>query len=290
MSTQTNAVETAEQSGAHGSGAGRPAAGGGRSDDSGRIGLRGNVRHTLALARRNVLLIRADPEQLFDAVAMPIIFTAMFVYVFGGAIAGDREDYLQYLVPGLMAQTGIMVSMSVGSAINADIKLGVMDRFRSMPIARSSVLVARVFTDLGRMLVSQLILIGFAMVLGLRIQTSPLDLLVALALICLFGTALSWIFLLMGLTLNSPQAVQGIGMLVLMPLQFGSSIFAPVETMPGWLQAFADVNPMSLVADACRVLVNGGEVAGPLTWSLVWIVGITVVAAPLAVRRFQRAV
>lgn len=225
----------------------------------GRIGLRANLRHIGALARRNMLQIKQDPESMFDVLFMPIIFTLLFVFVFGGAISGkgNQGEYVNYVVPGLMAMMGMNIAMGVGTGVNDDFKKGVMDRFRSMPIARSSVLIAKIVVELGRMMVAIAILLGMGFLLGLSIKSNVLDLFLAIGLSAVFGASLMWIFILLGLTMKTAQAVQGMAMLVLMPLQFGSSIFAPPTTMPGWLQSFTDVNPLSNLADAARGLING---------------------------------
>ncbi|MEV6331709.1 ABC transporter permease [Streptomyces sp. NPDC051909] len=256
----------------------------------GRIGLRANLRHIGALARRNALQIKQDPESMFDAVLMPVIFILLFTYVFGGAMAGkgNQQVYVNYLVPGLMAMMGMNIAMGVGTGINDDFKKGVMDRFRTMPIARSSVLIAKIVVEIGRMLIATSILLGMGFLLGLQIQTSVLHLLAAIGLSLAFGAALMWIFILLGLTMKTAQAVQGMAMLVLMPLQFGSSIFAAPTTMPGWLQTFTEYNPLSNLADAARALINGGAVAHSVWMTLAWAAGITVVMAPLAVSRFRK--
>ncbi|MCZ4100738.1 ABC transporter permease [Streptomyces sp. SID13666] len=255
----------------------------------GRIGFRANLRHIGALARRNMLQIKEDPESMFDAVLMPIIFTLLFVFVFGGAISGKghQQDYVNYVIPGLMAMMGMNISMAVGTGVNQDFSTGVMDRFRTMPIARSSVLIAKIIVEIGRMLVATTILLVMGFILGLSISTSVFHLLAAVALSMVFGASLMWIFILLGLTMKTAQAVQGVAMLVLMPLQFGSSIFAPTTTMPGWLQSFTDVNPLSNLADSARNLMNGGPVAHSVLVTLAWSVGITLVTAPLAVRKFR---
>ncbi|MEW2082966.1 ABC transporter permease [Streptomyces sp. NPDC005283] len=256
----------------------------------GRIGLRANLRHIGALVRRNALQIKQDPESMFDAVLMPIVFTLLFVYVFGGAISGkgNQQEYVNYVIPGLMAMQGMNIAMAVGTGVNDDFKKGVMDRFRSMPIARSSVLIAKIVVEVGRMLVATTILLGMGFLLGLEIHTSVLELLAAVGLSMVFGASLMWIFILLGLTMKTAQAVQGVAMLVLMPLQFGSSIFAPPTTMPGWLQSFTDYNPLSNLADAARSLINGGPVAHSVWMTLGWAALITVVTAPLAVAKFRK--
>ncbi|MFD9424600.1 MULTISPECIES: ABC transporter permease [unclassified Streptomyces] len=258
----------------------------------GRIGLRANLRHIGALVRRNLLQIKKDPESMFDAVLMPIIFTLLFVYVFGGSVGGslggDRQDYLNYLIPGLMAMMGMNIASAVGSGVNDDFRKGVMDRFRTMPIARSSVLIAKIVVELGRMMVATFILLAMGFALGMELRTSVLGLIEAIALSAVFGAAIMWIFILLGLSMKTTQAVQGTGMLVLMPLQFGSSIFAPTQTMPGWLQTFTEYNPLSNLADAARGLMMGGPVAHSVWVTLGWATVITLVTAPLAVSKFRK--
>ncbi|MEE4544223.1 ABC transporter permease [Streptomyces sp. V4-01] len=258
--------------------------------DEGRIGLRANLRHIGALARRNMLQIKQDPESMFDAVLMPVIFTLLFVYVFGGAVSGKghQHQYVNYVIPGLMAMMGMNIAMAVGTGINDDFKKGVMDRFRTMPIARSSVLIAKIVVEVGRMLIATAILLGMGFALGLSIQTDVMHLAASIVLSTVFGASLMWIFILLGLTMKSPQAVQGVAMLVLMPLQFGSSIFAKPTTMPGWLEGFTKVNPLSNLADASRAMINGGAVAHSVWMTLAWSAGITLVTAPLAVARFRK--
>jgi oleandomycin transport system permease protein len=260
------------------------------AEDDGRIGPRANLRHIGALARRNMLQIKQDPESMFDALLMPVIFTLLFVYVFGGAVSGKghQHAYVNYVIPGLMAMMGMNIAMAVGTGINDDFKKGVMDRFRTMPIARSSVLIAKIVVEVGRMLIATAILLGMGFALGLSIETDVMHLAASIVLSTVFGASLMWIFILLGLTMKSPQAVQGVAMLVLMPLQFGSSIFAKPTTMPGWLEGFTKVNPLSNLADASRALINGGAVAHSVWVTLAWAVGITLVTAPLAVARFRK--
>lgn len=262
------------------------------SAGEGRIGLRGNLRHIGALVRRNALQIKQDPESMFDAVLMPVIFILLFVYVFGGAISGkgNQQEYVNYVVPGMMAMMGMNIAMAVGTGVNDDFKKGVMDRFRSMPIARSSVLIAKIVVEVGRMLIATTILLSMGFLLGLQIHTSVLELLAAVSLSMVFGASLMWIFILLGLTMKTAQAVQGVAMMVLMPLQFGSSIFAPPTTMPGWLQTFTDYNPLSNLADAARNLINGGPVAHSVWMTLGWSAAITLVTAPLAVAKFRKKI
>ncbi|QDQ11210.1 ABC transporter permease [Streptomyces spectabilis] len=256
-----------------------------------RIGLRAHVRHTGALVRRNLLWIKQDVESMFDAVLMPIVFTLLFVYVFGGsvgqALGGGREEYIQYVVPGLMAMMGMNMAMGVGTGFNQDFQTGVMDRFRSLPIGRSSVMIAKIVVELMRMLVATTILFIVALCIGFSVESVP-GLLAAVGLAMVFGIGLMWIFLTMGVVMKSAQAIQGMGFLVLLPLQFGSSIFAPTDSMPGWLQAFTDYNPLSSLADAARGLMNGGlPVAHDIWVTLIWSVGLTAIMAPIAIHKFR---
>ncbi|MGF1430658.1 ABC transporter permease [Kitasatospora sp. LaBMicrA B282] len=265
----------------------RPAA---YPDADGRTRLTDHLRHIGALTRRNVMRIKADPESMFDAVAMPIIFTLLFVYVFGGAVSGNPQAYKQYLIPGLLGGTGINLAMAVGTGLNSDLQTGVMDRFRSLPIGRASVLIGKMLAEAGRGLVSFTILILFSLLLGMHFPTGLPGVLGAVGLSLLFGMSLVWVSMLLGLVLKSAQSVQGVGMLVLMPLQFGSSIFAPTSTMPAWLRAFTEYNPLSNLADACRSLINGGPLTHSVGMVLGWSVLITAISAPLAVARFRKRV
>ncbi|MFH8792939.1 ABC transporter permease [Streptomyces sp. NPDC017941] len=256
-----------------------------------RIGPRGHVRHTAALVRRNLLWIKADMESMIDAVLMPIVFTLLFVYVFGGSVGqslgGGRDEYVQYVIPGLMAMMGMNMAMGVGTGFNQDFQTGVMDRFRSLPIARSSVMVAKIVVELLRMLVATGILMIVALSIGFTVESVP-GFIASVGLAMAFGVGLMWIFLTMGVVMKSAQAIQGMGFLVLMPLQFGSSIFAPTQSMPGWLQTFTDYNPLSSLADAARGLMNGGTPIAHDVWvTLIWSVALTAVMAPIAIHKFR---
>lgn len=248
------------------------------------------VRHTLAITRRNLLLIRNDPGQLIDATIVPIILTLVFVFVFGGAIQGDgnQDDYTQYLIPGIMVQTISLATAVTGMSLNLDFSRGIMDRFRSLPIARSAVLSGRILADVCRLSLGQAIILVFGLIIGFRINTNIFSALAAVGLLLLFGVAMAWIAATIGMTMRSPQAVQGIGFLWMLPLQFGSSIFVPTSTMPGWLSGFAEVNPTTLVTDTVRALLSGGEIGNSLWGALAWIGGIIVVFVPLAIRQYRR--
>ncbi|MFC4500611.1 MULTISPECIES: ABC transporter permease [Streptomyces] len=253
-----------------------------------RIAPRAYLRHTSTLVRRNLLRIKADPYTLFDSLLMPVLYTLLFVYVFGGAVSGSREKYIQYMIPGLLGILSLTLATSVGAGMNADFKTGLMDRFRTLPIAASSVLVAKLIAETIRSVLSLSVLINVAMLLGLRVRAGPLKLLAVDGLILMFGMSMVWVSMLIGMTMRSTEAAQGVSALVAVPLQFGSSIFAPVSTMPGWLGSFTRFNPLSALADACRNLINDRSAGHSVLIVLAWSVGITAVTAPLAVARFRR--
>lgn len=255
-----------------------------------RIPLRGHLRHTSALIRRNLLWIRQDPESMADAVLMPVIFTLLFVFVFGGsigqALGGGQDQYVQYVIPGMIAMMSMTLSQGVGTGFSQDFNSGVMDRFRSLPIGRGSVLFAKISVELIRMLFATAVLMIVAVLVGFDI-TSWTGLLATVALSTAFASSIMWVFLTLGVIMKSAQSVQAMGFLVLFPLQFGSSIFAPTGSMPGWLQAFTDYNPLSTLADAARGLMVGGPVAHDLWVTLAWSVAITAVMAPVAIHKFK---
>ncbi|MFB8243721.1 ABC transporter permease [Streptomyces sp. NPDC001046] len=255
-----------------------------------RIPLRGHLRHTGALIRRNLLWIRKDPESMADAVLMPVVFTLLFVFVFGGSIGqslgGGQDRYVQYVIPGMIAMMSMTLSQGVGTGFSQDFNSGVMDRFRSMPIGRGSVLLAKILVELLRMLFATAVLMGVAVAVGFDITNWP-GLAASVALSAVFASSIMWVFLTLGVILKDAQSVQAMGFLVLFPLQFGSSIFAPPTSMPGWLQAFTDYNPLSTLADAARGLMVGGPVAHDLWVTLGWSVAITAVMAPVAIHKFR---
>ncbi|XVQ85657.1 ABC transporter permease [Microbispora siamensis] len=251
-------------------------------------GVVNTARHILVIARRNLMKITGDPGLLLDATAMPIVFSLMFVYVLGGAIAGTVADYRQFFMPGIMAMTIAIVSRTTGIGLAVDFGSGVIDRFRSLPIARSAVLSGRILADAVRMLLSQLVVLAVAILTGFRIETGPLAAVSAVALLMAFGIALAWVSAFVGLSMRSVQSAETITTLMMVPLQFGSSLFVPVSTMPAWLRAFVELNPMTLVVDACRGLLIGGPVLEPALKGLAWIAAALVVFAPLAVRTYMR--
>ena len=235
--------------------------------------------------------LKHSPEKLLDVILMPIVFLVLFLFVFGGAVAGSTHAYLELLLPGLVAQMAVFATMGLGTALCEDIHKGVFDRFRSLPIARSSPLVGAVLGDTARFCVVMVVLTGFGSLLGFRFHTGVLAVLAAFALAYVFYLAVCWISVLIGLVAPSPETVQGIAFIFIMPLVFGSSILLPsTQTMPGWLQAWVKVNPVTSLADAVRGLTVGGPVASHAMYALAWAAGIVVVAFPLAMRMYRRRV
>jgi oleandomycin transport system permease protein len=248
-----------------------------------------NPRHALVLAKRNMIKMVRTPEQFIDVTLQPVIFLVLFVYVFGGALAGgSQHNYLEFLLPGLLGQTIAMSSITIGQNMNADIAKGVFDRFRSLPIARSVPLVGAVLAEFSRYLIVCVVTIGFGYALGFRVQTDPLRLLAALALAICFALSFAWISVFVGMTVRSAGAVQGVMFLLVFPLSFGSNTFVRVATMPGWLQAFVNVNPLSHLVSAVRALMLGGSAGPQVGWTFAWCAGLLVVFFPLALRGYIR--
>jgi oleandomycin transport system permease protein len=241
------------------------------------------------MIRRNLLSIKADPEELMDVTIFPLIMTVLFTYVFGGAMKNSvNGNYLEYLVPGILAQMLTFGTMYTGIKLSNDFSKGVIDRFRSLPIARSAVLNGHIVAALMRLLIAAVITTASAVALGFRVHTSPLAFLAGIGVLMTLGLAISWVAVYIGSTAKTPQAVQGVGQLVLFPMMFASSIFAPTTTMPGWLQAFVKINPLTTAADSARALMIGGPAFHAVWVTLLWSAGLTAVFAPLAVRAYKR--
>lgn len=261
---------------------------------SARRSLTRSLRHARVIARRSLIKTSRTPEQLIDVTIQPVIFLLLFVYVFGGAIsggmAGGRHAYLEYLLPGLLGQGIAMGSVSLGQNLNADIQKGVFDRFRSLPISRSTPLVGAVVADFFRYLILCTIFVGFGYVIGFRVHTDLVSTLGAVAVAIGFALCFAWVSVWVGMTVRSPGAVQGVMFLLIFPLSFGSSTFVPVGSLPGWLQAFTKANPITQLVDVVRGLMLGGPVSEHLLWTAVWGAGLLAVFVPLALRAYRRHV
>jgi oleandomycin transport system permease protein len=245
------------------------------------------VRHSLSLAGRSVRTMVRHPEQFFDVTLQPVLFLIIFVYVLGGAIAGSTQDYLQFVLPGILIQTVLFSTIAIGVNLNTDIKEGVFDRFRSLPIPRSAPLVGATIAECLRYSITIAVTMVAGVVMGFRTGTSPLKVVAALLLVLLFAWCMCWIAIWLGMVLREAGSVQGIGFLALFPLTFGSSMFAAADTMPGWLQAWVTINPVTHLTDAVRGLLSGGAAAQDALIALGTGGLILAVFAPLAVRAYR---
>ena len=251
--------------------------------------LRRAVSDTVAVAGRNLVTIVRLPQLLVFATVQPVIFVLLFRFAFGGAISTPGLRYVDYLMPGIFAQTVAFGAMGTGIGLAEDRNKGLIERFRSLPMARSAVLTGRILSDLVRnvFVVALMCVVGFAV--GFRVHTGVLAFMAGLVVLLLFGCALSAVFALIGLSVPNGESAQAAAFPMLAPLVFASSAFVPVETMPGWLQAFAHNQPVSAVVDALRALSQGGPTAEDVLRSLAWTVMILAVFGSLAVRRYRRA-
>jgi len=248
------------------------------------------LRNTLTIARRNLLHIKSDPEQVVGMTIQPLMFLVLFVYVFGGAIAGSSREYLQFALPGILVQGIAFTPFTTALGLNVDFQRGLIDRFRSLPIARSAVIGGRIAADGVRIIWGALILMGFGVALGFRFGGGLAGAIGAFLLVVAFGVVLCWPMAFIGVTAKTPEAVNTWGFMIILPLTFASSVFARVETMPGWLQAFVRVNPITSVVDATRGLMLGGPVADPVVKTAIWLVVLTAIFAPLAIYRYRRRI
>jgi ABC-2 type transport system permease protein/oleandomycin transport system permease protein len=254
---------------------------------TGRVNV---LRNTLTIARRNLLHIKATPEQLVEMSIQPLMFLVLFVYVFGGAIEGSSREFLQFALPGILVQSVAFLPFTTALALNVDFQRGVIDRFRSLPIARSAVISGRILADGARIVWSIVIITGFGVLLGFRFGGGVAGALGSLAVVTAFGITMCWPMAFIGITARSTESVNTWGFMIILPLTFASSAFVRPETMPGWLEAFVNVNPVTSVIDAARGLMLGGAVARPVVQSVIWMAVITAVFAPLAIARYRRRV
>ena len=253
-----------------------------------RIGLADTVSQTLTLAWRATVKMRRSLEVMFDVTIQPLVFTAMFAYIFGGAISGDVESYLPLIIPGLIGQTVLTACVATGVQLRQDLDSGVFDRFKVLPIARIAPLAGPMVADMLRYLIAAVLTFGVGILIGYRPGGGFAGVLAAILLAVLAGWSLAWIFTFFGLVGRSAQGVQGISLLVMFPLTFLSNAFVPTETMPPALEAFAEVNPVSLVITALRDLANTGQVTGSVGWALLGCAVVVAIFAPLSVRRFKK--
>lgn len=247
----------------------------------------GAVRDTLTFAWRALLKAKHMPEQVFDVLVTPVMFTVLFTFMFGGALAGSPAAYLQFLLPGILVQTVLIITVYTGFTLNTDITKGVFDRFRSLPIWRPAPIVGALLGDTVRYTIASVMCISLGLVLGFRPAGGVVGVVLGVALLLVFAFALSWIFTILGLLLRSPNAVMGVSMMVLMPLTFASNIFVDPETMPEALQRFVAVNPVSHLVTAVRGLMGGAPDTGEILVVLVAAGLMTAVLAPITMRIYR---
>jgi ABC-2 type transport system permease protein len=240
------------------------------------------------LAWRAMLKIKHVPFQLFDVTVMPIMFTLLFTYIFGGALAGSPRQYIQYLLPGVLVQTIIFITVYTGIGINTDIHKGLYDRFRSLPMWQPAPIFGALAGDLFRYSVASALIVVMGLILGFRPQGGAVGVLLAVVLVMVFCLALSWCWIIVGMLVRTPESVMTTSFIFLMPLTFASNIFVDLKTMPGGLQAVVSRNPVTHLANASRGLMHGESVGTEVIWVLVASVAILLVASPIAMRMYRK--
>ena len=243
---------------------------------------------SVAFAWRAMLKIKHVPMQLFDVTAFPIMFVLLYTYLFGGALAGSPSEYLQVLLPGILVMTVSWITMYTGQALNTDISKGVFDRFRSLPIWRPAVLVGMLLADTARYCMASVVIVTVGVALGFRPEGGPLGVVLAVALLLVFAFSLSWVWTAVGLKMQTPESVMQVSMTVLFPLTFASNVFVDPSTMPGWVQAFVNNNPVTHLATATRALMHGEAAGGDIAWVLVWSAALVLVFGPLTMRLYSK--
>lgn len=249
----------------------------------------GGLAASAVFGGRALLKIKHDPKQLVESAAIPILFTVLFTYLFGGAVSGSTGDYLTTLLPGVLSMSIAIVTMYGGARLAQDVKSGAVDRFRVLPVWRGALLLGGLLSDAARFAFASAVVVGLGLAMGYRPDGGLPGVLAAVAVVVAFGVALSLLWALLALLVQDPAVVLSVANAVLMPLSFANNVFVPPSTMPGWLQAFVDVNPLSHVATAARALMNGtGDTAGPVLWSLAATAVLAGVCAPIALRLYGR--
>jgi ABC-2 type transport system permease protein len=242
----------------------------------------------LTLAWRTMLKIKHVPFQLFDVVVTPIMFTLLFTYIFGGALAGTPREYIQYLLPGILVQTVVFITVYTGVGLNTDIQKGLYDRFRSLPMWQPSPLMGALLGDVVRYSLAGGIILVVGMLIGFRPAGGFLGMFWTMVLVLIFSFALSWLWIIVGMLMKTPETVMTMSFVFLMPLTFASDIFVQLETMPGWMQAAVGKNPVTLLARAARGLMHGNVVMSDVYWVLIASGIITAIAVPIAMKLYYR--
>jgi daunorubicin/doxorubicin transport system permease protein len=248
----------------------------------------GRLAASLSFAWRALLKIKHVPMQLFDVTVFPIMFVLLFTYLFGGALAGSPREYLQDLLPGILVLTVSWITVYTGMGLNTDISKGVFDRFRSLPIWRPALLVGMLLADVARYTLATAIMLALGMALGFRPDGGPVGVVAAVALLLLFSFSLSWVWTVLGLRMQTPEAVMQASMTVMFPLTFASNVYVDPDTMPGWVQAFVNQNPITHLTSAARGLMHGTTgYWDQIGWVLLWSAALVAIFAPLTMRLYN---
>jgi ABC transporter DrrB family efflux protein len=247
------------------------------------------VSDTVVIAKRNLLRIPRQPDLLIAYTIQPVMFIVLFVYVFGGAISTPGYDYVDFLMPGIITQSIAFGGFVTAIGLNEDLRKGLIDRFRSLPMTRSAVLAGRTLADVVLNTFSLAVMLTVGFIVGFNFDSPVYEIVAGIFLLLLFGYAFSWFFALMGMVASSPESAQSVGFLAIFPLTFASSAFVPTDSMPKWLQAFADINPFTIVVNAVRALWLDAPADNYIWGAFAWTIGMILVFAPLAVRAYRRA-
>ena len=248
------------------------------------------VSDTLVIAKRSLLRIPRQPDLLVAFTIQPVMFVLLFVYVLGGAIQTPGYDYVDFLMPGIIVQSMVFGGFVTALGLAEDLKKGLIDRFRSLPMASSALLTGRTLADIATNVTQLAIMIAVGLVAGFTFSTSVPEILAGIALCLLVGYVFSWVFAFIGLVASSPEAANGYGFTIIFPITFISSAFVPIASMPGWLQPIAEANPVTFMVDAVRALFIGTPAGNSIWGTLVWCAVIVGVFAPLSAWRYRRAV
>jgi ABC transporter DrrB family efflux protein len=246
------------------------------------------VADAMTIAWRNLMNVRRNPQLVAFMIIQPIMLVLMFRYVFGGVIRVPGVDYVNFLMPGIFVQTVLFGAVNTGIGLAEDLQKGLVDRFRSLPMARSAVLVGRTLADMVRNTFAVILMCTVGFIVGWHPDGSPIDVLVGIFLVVLFAYSLSWFFAILGLATKSAEIAQAASFPLMMPLVFASAAFAPTESMPGWLKVFAEHQPVTAVVNAVRALTLGADVKSYIVSAIGWIIGITVVCATISIRLYRR--
>jgi ABC-2 type transport system permease protein/oleandomycin transport system permease protein len=250
--------------------------------------MRRLVSDTMVVAERNLIRLPRSPDLLLAFTVQPIMFVLLFVYVFGGAIQTPGYSYVDFLIPGIIVQNIAFGGFVTALGLSEDLNKGLIDRFRSLPMARPAVLAGRTLADVVTNFLSVVVLLITGLIIGFSFDASPLEILAGLGILLLFGYAFSWVFALLGLLVSSPEAANSVGFIAVFPLTFISSAFVPVDSMPAALRWFADINPFTVTVDAMRCLWVGAPAGNSVWGAIVWALVILAIFAPLAVARYRR--